>query len=128
MEFTIKDGKLTISIDLKMLATATELNPALQQYCEMDGRWSSPQVLDLEGFAEDCVRELKREDDTGLTLAHKMIDAAALAAIEAGSDHPSGTHHRPTGLTCGRHDRLSVERPTGPHGSLECGWYDRHSG
>lgn len=87
MEFTIKDGKLTISIDLKMLATATELNPALQQYCGRDGRWSSPQVLDLEGFAQDCVRELKREDDTGLTLAHKMLDSASLAAIEAGSDH-----------------------------------------
>ena len=44
-------------------------------------------ITDWEGFTKDMIRELEHDEEDGTTPVHRMFDAAALGAIEGGSEH-----------------------------------------
>lgn len=81
----VRGGRLVISIGVNLLANALELGPELSHYDEATGEWSHPKVTDAVVFAREIAIELEREEEDGTTPVHRMLDAAALKAIESGA-------------------------------------------
>ena len=76
------DGRLVISIGIDALMVAVRASPVWEQQ-QAEGRgWS---IENADGFAEDIVAELEREQDDGTTPVHEVLDAAIEEAIEQGS-------------------------------------------
>ena len=74
------DRRLTISVGVDTLAEAVQIS----DYGE------DCKVTDIDGFAKDVLYELKREEEDGTTLVHRLFDNAAGEAVEQGSEHVSG--------------------------------------
>ena len=74
----VKDGVLTIAIGVNTLAHAAKHGPAAEV---LDGGI----VFDEGVFAEDVVAEMEAEREDGSTSVQRLLDAAMIAAIEAGS-------------------------------------------
>lgn len=71
----IVDGKLVISIGVETLAFAVWHGDVLD-----DG----DRIADVDAFARDVVRQLVDEDEEGTTPVHKLLDEAALTALDQG--------------------------------------------
>ena len=76
----IRGGVLTISIGVETLAHAVRTGQGFGGDAEV-------LVSDVEAFARDVLRELEREQEDGTTPVHAMLDAAARAAVEDGTEH-----------------------------------------
>jgi hypothetical protein len=78
LNVAIVDGVVRIVIGVDTLAFAVMVN---------EPGWPSNLVIsDADGFAKDIVAELCKESETGATAVHRMLDKAAFAAIENGSE------------------------------------------
>ncbi len=75
-------GKLVISIGVEALAIAVEGNPMLEEGIDGDG----PKVTDPDRFATELLHALQDEDEQGTNAVHRVIDEAALAAVESGAE------------------------------------------
>ena len=71
----IKDGRLLIAIGVETLAFAITHNPELKI-----------NVTDPDGFANDLLSNLEREQEDGTTPVHLLLDKAANEAAENGSE------------------------------------------
>lgn len=78
MHVTRKRGNIVIVIPEASLAEALT---AVE-----DERGAIASISDLDKFADEVVRELKREEENGDTVLHQAMDAALLAAVENGAD------------------------------------------
>ena len=76
----IKDGKITISLDVDILDSAIEQLWSCGRY-----NWPRYKVTDKAAFANEFVAELNREQEDGTTPIHLLFDNAAMKAIENGS-------------------------------------------
>jgi hypothetical protein len=74
----IEGEDLVIRIGIPLLAHALQGAPNWDQ---------SFLITDWESFTKDMIRELEDEEEDGTTPVHRMLDAAALGAIEGGSEH-----------------------------------------
>jgi hypothetical protein len=79
-------GKLVISIGVDCLKTAIEWAPALVKYNNASDDYEYPTVTDVDTFAHELANALERESEDGTTPVHRMIDAAAVEAIEYGAE------------------------------------------
>lgn len=75
----IKDGKIVISIKVADLPAAIEGGFLCGAF---ETRWK---ITNADAFAKHLVRELNHEDEEGTTRVHRMLDGAALEAIEQGA-------------------------------------------
>ena len=80
LTITIADGVLTIALGVETLKTALEgtdtFNDGSNDYV----------VAEPDVFAAAVVEQLQDEDEIGGTAVHRMLDAAAHAAIEDGCE------------------------------------------
>lgn len=72
----VEDDVLTIRIGVGLLAFSTQMAD------EWDADW---RVSDVRQFAADVARDLESDEEDGTTPVHRMIDAAAGRAADAGS-------------------------------------------
>lgn len=80
LEAKIIDGKLVVSIGLDVLAYAVE------QASDYDPDFLPVKVINKMNFAKDIIEELTLEDEGGRSSITELIDAAAMSAIENGSE------------------------------------------
>lgn len=91
LSVTVKNGAITISIGVDVLAWAFERSEDCQPF--NDGDSESMEfiqrylVTDTVGFAADVKREMERDDDVGNTELYKFLDRMCMAAVEDGSEH-----------------------------------------
>lgn len=78
LEAAISDDVLIITIGVSNLVTAVLAGPHL------DG--DDPVAVDVDIFAAEILAELLREEEDGTTPIHRMLDAAAVEAIEQGAE------------------------------------------
>lgn len=78
---------LVIRVPIKTLVNAFENNPQLEAYDEATETFRGPKVTDVDGFVEDVIDELDREEEDGTTLLHIAFDAATAGAFANGSEH-----------------------------------------
>lgn len=76
------DGRLVISIGVDALMAAVRGSRPWEEQ-EEDGRGYA--ISDVDGFADDILRELEHEEEDGTTLVHIAIDAAIARALDQGS-------------------------------------------
>lgn len=86
LEVRVADGVLSISVGISILAFATHLNGELDAYDDDTGDFLDTTVTDEEVFAKEVASALNREDEDGTTMVHRMLDRAAMLAIENGAD------------------------------------------
>lgn len=87
VEVAIDDGRLVVSIGIETLAVAVQYMPQLgEAFDEVEGRVIENEVTDADKLAAAIVEALEDEEEDGTTLVHRMIDKAALRAIENGAD------------------------------------------
>lgn len=79
LKVEIIDNKLSISLGLNVLSHATEYG--LSKVFGDDFK-----ITDCDIFAAEIVRSLTVEDEDGTTPVHKMIDEAAIHAVEFGAE------------------------------------------
>lgn len=77
----VVSGLLTISIGVTALCAALQAGPAFET-----GGEGEASVTDEDVFVRAIVGELKSEDDEVGTPVHRLFDAAALDAIDAGCE------------------------------------------
>lgn len=73
-----KDEEIRISIGLKALAFAIENSPDWNSEFKIDTKYK------YKYFANSIVDALNDEEEDGTTLIHRMLDEAALHALEQG--------------------------------------------
>lgn len=73
-------GELRVSIGKSILAIAATAIP--------NTGWDEGalKITDKEAFAKAVLHELRREEEDGTTLVHRMLDKAMLRAIEQGCE------------------------------------------
>lgn len=81
LEVECGGGELRITIGISTLCFAVTRGDAWGNH-----GLTAFKVTDEEAFAEGILRELRREDETGATMVHRMLDAAAKQAVEQGSE------------------------------------------
>lgn len=86
LEFSIKDGVLTMQIGVDVIAHAVKLSPGLTIYDEKADKWLEPTITDSDKFAEEILQALRAESEDGTTLIHVALDKAAVNAIEYGAE------------------------------------------
>jgi hypothetical protein len=86
LEVTIVDGVLTITVGIETIRHAIQLHPSLEVYDEETGDFIAPEVTDIDKFAAQIKVELKSESEDGTTPVHRMLDQAAMSAIENGAE------------------------------------------
>lgn len=83
----IEEQQLVIRIGFDVLAHAIRYAPSLSHF---DGTVSDdvlePTITDADTFFKELVIALNSEEEDGTTPVHRMLDAAALAAIESGAE------------------------------------------
>lgn len=80
LKVELTGGLLTISIGVSLLVHAVTHGPGLEQY-------GASTVTDEDGFAREIVEAMQREEEDGTNAVHRMLDAAAIEAIEDGAEH-----------------------------------------
>lgn len=70
----IVDGRLEITLGIDILKHAVTIGVPLDEDA----------VTDIDLFADAIMLELRREDEDGTTLVHRMLDKAATNAVENG--------------------------------------------
>lgn len=81
------DGRLVISIGVDTLATAIKYMPQLDDaFDEVEGKEIETEITDADKLAAAIVETLDDEEEDGTTLVHRMLDKAALQAIENGAE------------------------------------------
>jgi len=76
----IERKSIVVRVPVKALASAVEQTLAAGKI------WQRLKITNAEAFAEDFVRALNDEDETGETLVHAMLDKAIINAFEQGAD------------------------------------------
>jgi len=80
LKVEIVDDRLVISIGVGLLAFA------VQAASDVSG-WSDEfYIYDPAKFADEVARQLQSEEEDGTTPVHRLLDAAALEALEQGAD------------------------------------------
>ena len=74
LKVEIKEGRLIISVGLDIISFA---------YQEKTGH----EVIDRDGFAQDVLLALQKEDETGETITAQFLDSAASKAADLGSEN-----------------------------------------
>lgn len=82
----IKNGVLTMSIGVDLIAHAARLHKSLQYYDERTCEYYEPRITDADKFAEEVRQRLLYESEDGTTLLHIALDQAILDAVENGGD------------------------------------------
>lgn len=77
---SIEKDELVIRIGVATLKFAVEAGPRFEE--EED----APKIIDAAVFAKDVLHELLDEDEEGSTRVHALLDDAAWAAVENGSE------------------------------------------
>ncbi len=77
LDVEIIGGVVTITIGVSALCGAVVGGPAFPP---------DPTITDEYAFARAVASELTREEEDGTTPVHRMLDAAAVEAIEYGAD------------------------------------------
>lgn len=84
LKVTIEDERLVISIGIETLGTAILQGPYFDR---LWGVGREAYISDEEKFGKSILHALKREvNETGETLVHKMLDAAAEYVFEYGEE------------------------------------------
>lgn len=76
LDVSVRDGLLTISVGVECLGNAVEYMPDTDLF---------PKVTAADLFASELAAVLEQEDESGATLVQRMLDAAAVRAIEDGA-------------------------------------------
>ena len=79
LEVSVADGVLTISIGVGLLAFAV-------QVADGSGWPKDFKITDPELFAKGVAGALEAEEEDGTTPVHRMLDAAAIEALEQGAE------------------------------------------
>ena len=79
LKVEIVDNELRISLGVGTLAHAVEHGHPLRTI-------EDAEIIDDDQLARDIVRELEWSEEDGTTAVHRMLDAAAYAAFENGSE------------------------------------------
>lgn len=83
----IVDGRLVVSIGIDTLAVAVQYMPQLgEAFDEVEGKEIENEITDADKLAAAIVEALDDEEEDGTTLVHRMLDKAALRAIENGAE------------------------------------------
>lgn len=80
LKVEVVDDRLVISIGIGLLAFAVQASSDASGWPE---DWY---VSDPAAFAAEVARQLENEEEDGTTPVHRMLDAAALEALEQGAD------------------------------------------
>lgn len=81
------DGRLVVSIGVDTLATAVKHMPQMDDaFDEVEGKEIETEITDADKLAAAIVEALDDEEEDGTTLVHRMLDKAALRAIEGGAE------------------------------------------
>jgi len=81
------EGRLVISIGIDTLATAVRWMPSIDDaFDEVEGKYIETEITDADKLAEAIAEQIDDEEEDGTTLVHRMIDKAALRAIENGAE------------------------------------------
>ena len=86
LEVAIVDGRLVISIGVKTLAHAVQLEGGMLYQVGDEDIATGVTITDPLTAAKEIARELKREEEDGTTLVHKLLDKAAMDAYENGGE------------------------------------------
>lgn len=73
---TLEGDDLVIRIGQGLLLHAIQNGPS----------WGDYKITKPEVFIQEIVKELEAEDEEGTTLVHRALDAAAINAVECGSE------------------------------------------
>jgi hypothetical protein len=76
LTITLEGDDLVIRIGQGLLLHAIQNGPA----------WGDYKITKPEQFIQEIIQELEAEDEEGTTLVHRALDAAAINAIEGGSE------------------------------------------
>lgn len=79
LQVGIKAGRLEISIGIETLMHAVKAGPVGEAIPHL-------RVTDAQAYAREIVRALKDESEDGTTVVHRMLDAAAMEAIDQGAE------------------------------------------
>lgn len=80
LDVSVVDGVLTISIGVGLLAFAVQAASDVSEWPE------DFKIVDPETFAKGIANALLAEEEDGTTPVHRMLDAAAVEALEQGAD------------------------------------------
>jgi hypothetical protein len=86
LKVQVVGGRLVITIGIACLAHAIEFDPSLSLFNEETGEFEYPEVTDPLVFAQAIDCALSQEEEDGSTPVHRMLDKAALDAIESGAE------------------------------------------
>jgi hypothetical protein len=87
LRVNVDAGKLTISIGIETLANVIKFDSGLDHYDGGLDEHFFTKVTNAEVFAREVADALEDEEsDDGTTLIHRMLDKAALQAIENGAE------------------------------------------
>lgn len=86
LEVKVDRGVLTISIGLDLLKHALEYAPQLEFHNDESESFEHPKITSIDDFAEEMVSVLSDEDEDGTTPVHRLLDKAALDALEQGAE------------------------------------------
>lgn len=79
----VEGDELVMRITLDALCHAVTFG---DNWPTQDNGLSGATITDRDLFVKEIIRELERENEQGATPLHFLLDNAALAAIEAGSE------------------------------------------
>lgn len=82
----IKNGVLTISVGVELIAHAARIMPALSVVDTETLESVEPKITDVDKFAAEVLRQLEAESEDGTTAVHRMLDACIVEAIEYGAE------------------------------------------
>lgn len=86
LTIAIEGDELVIRAPVSLLANAVTYDPQLQLYDDDLDESFSPEVTDENKWASEICRSLEREEEDGATLVHRMLDKAAINALECGAE------------------------------------------
>ena len=82
----IDGDELVIRIGASTLAMAAHFDPKLAFFDEDLRDYFEPEVTDEAQWAREIRSALMDEEEDGTTLVHRMLDTAALSALENGAE------------------------------------------
>jgi hypothetical protein len=82
LEVKVDDGMLTICIGVEALVQAISFG--LEQQCYIGD--DDYKIVDSDLLVDDMVGQLNAEDEIGSTPIHRLLERAAIKAIDAGTE------------------------------------------
>ena len=86
INISVKNGVLlSITVGANVLVNAVKYDPLLVAFDE-HGESYEPEVTDVAKWLDAIITALRSEEEDGTTLVHRMLDKAAIEAIESGAE------------------------------------------